>query len=353
MIRQPISPYTRILLGVISVAVLLAGYSWLSFRQHQRNPRDTTIPNASQLAEGWLKLVTREVTVRKVDAARDTVMMIDNRLRVGDRIRFRVVDGEAPPGLADGQIYFAIPIDGDDALVQLARSRADAEAGRVIDLTAPGKGTFTAYALGKIRETWLWIDTKASLFRFAMGIGCGVAISFVLGMAMGCFPVVEALCLPCLSFFAKIPPTAMLAVYFVLFGTDIRLFVALLALGIAPTLAQSICQAVQKDVREHDVHKAYTLGASHMEVIWNVVFRQVLPRILQFIQLQVGPAMVFLIAAEYMLADEGFGYRLRMQSRLVNMNVVYLYLLLLGLAGFGIDWLLTRLRRWLCPWFGD
>ena len=63
--------------------------------------------------------------------------------------------------------------------------------------------------------------------------------------------------------------------------------------------------------------------------------------------------MVFLIAAEYMLADEGFGYRLRMQSRLVNMNIVYLYLALLGVAGFAFDWILTRLRRWLCPWFGD
>ena len=42
---------------------------------------------------------------------------------------------------------------------------------------------------------------------------------------------------------------------------------------------------------------------------------------------------------------------LRMQSRLQNMNVVYTYLVILAVAGLMIDWLLIRLRRWLCPWF--
>ena len=61
--------------------------------------------------------------------------------------------------------------------------------------------------------------------------------------------------------------------------------------------------------------------------------------------------MVFLIAAEWMMADVGFGYRLRIQSRLLNMSVVYIYLILLGVAGFGIDWLLTLARKKLSPWF--
>ncbi|HCQ83862.1 MAG TPA: hypothetical protein DIV36_04560, partial [Verrucomicrobiales bacterium] len=52
MIRRPIASTTRIILGLLSVALMLAGYSWLSYRQHQKNPKDTTIPNWSQLSEG-------------------------------------------------------------------------------------------------------------------------------------------------------------------------------------------------------------------------------------------------------------------------------------------------------------
>lgn len=195
-------------------------------------------------------------------------------------------------------------------------------------------------------------DVRASAWRLALGVGGGVLLAFVVGLAMGCFPAVEALLLPPISFFAKIPPTAMLAVYFVFFGvTGVQIFVALIAFGIFPTLAQSIAQAAQQDVDEHTINKSYTLGASSFEVVWEVVLRQILPRIIENARLSVGPAMVFLIAAEFALADVGFGYTLRMQSRLQNMNVVYTYLVILAVAGLVIDWLLIRVRRWLCPWF--
>ncbi len=144
----------------------------------------------------------------------------------------------------------------------------------------------------------------------------------------------------------------MLAVYFIIFGTEFRLFVAMIALGIFPTLAQSIYQAAKKDVTDHAIYKAYTLGASQLEVIWNVILQQILPRIIENVRLQVGPAMVFLIAAEYAVAHDGFGYRLRLQSRQTNMNVVYIYLVILGVSGFVIDGLLSALRRRLSPWFG-
>ncbi len=198
-----------------------------------------------------------------------------------------------------------------------------------------------------------WGDVKASGSRLGLGVLAGVALALVTGVLMGCFPAAEALLLPPISFFAKIPPTAMLAVYFVFFGvTGIQIFVALIALGIFPTLAQSIAQAAQKDVDDHTLYKSYTLGASNFEVVWEVVMRQILPRIIENARLQIGPAMVFLIAAEFALSDVGFGYTLRMQSRLQNMNIVYSYLAILAVAGLAIDWLLIQLRRWLCPWFG-
>lgn len=200
----------------------------------------------------------------------------------------------------------------------------------------------------------LWADAKASAMRLAIGVGLGILLAFVIGLAMGCFPIVEASLMPPIAFLAKIPPTAMLAVYFVFFGvTGIQIFVALIAFGIFPTLAQSIAQAAQKDVDEHTLYKTYTLGASHFEVVWEVVLRQILPRIIENARLQIGPAMVFLVAAEFALADQGFGYTLRMQSRLQNMNIVYTYLALLGITGLILDQLLILLRRFTCPWFGD
>ena len=265
MIRKPISNKMYWAFAALSVAILILAYSYMSHRQKLRNPKDTTIPNATQFVEG-----VKQMT--KVNAA---------------------------------------------------------------------------------GESWLWEDLKATYTRHFLGMLCGVVLSLVVGMLMGCFPKCAAFFELPLSWLAKVPPTAMIAVYFVLFGTELKMFVAMIALGIFPTLAWAIYQAAKKDVSDHAVYKAYTLGASNSEVIYNVVFMQVLPRIIENVRLMLGPAMVFLIAAEWMMADVGFGYRLRIQSRLLNMNVVYTYLILLGVVGYFMDWSLSKLRKKLCPWFGE
>jgi NitT/TauT family transport system permease protein len=266
MIRQPISRRWQIVLGVASVLLLMLAYTWLSHRQHQKNPRDTTIPNWSQMREGVV---------------------------------------------------------------------------RVFQPTKEYRG-----------RSWFWVDAKATFTRHFTGLAVGVLLSVLLGLLMGCYAPAESFFVPSLSFLAKIPPTAMLAVFFVLVGTGFKMFITMIAFGVLPTLAQAVYQSAKNDVPEELVYKAYTLGASHLELIWNVIYKQVLPRILEAVRLQVGPAMVYLIAAEMLGADEGFGYRIRLQSRLLNMNVVYVYLVILGLAGYLMDFSLSFTRKKLCPWFG-
>ena len=203
-------------------------------------------------------------------------------------------------------------------------------------------------------ERWLWEDAKSTYGRLLMGLGLGVVLSIVIGVAMGAYTWVEAYFAPPISFFAKIPPTAMLAVYFVVFGTNEKFYVAMVGFSVFFTLAQSIYQAAKKDVSDHSVYKAYSLGASSGEVIYEVLWKQILPRVIEAIRLQIGPAMVFLIAAEYAVGgDAGIGYRIRLQQRILHMDVVYIYLIILGCTGLLIDWALTLTRRKLCPWSGD
>jgi NitT/TauT family transport system permease protein len=200
------------------------------------------------------------------------------------------------------------------------------------------------------RDRWLAEDAKASGFRLFAGMGIGIAVALVLGMAMGCFAPVEAFLHPPLSLLAKVPPTAALAVFFVLVGTDTNMYVSMIAFGVVPTLAMTVYLAV-KEFPEELQHKAYTLGASSFEVIAAVIFRFVLPKLIDAVRLAIGPAMVFLIAAEMLVGDVGFGYRIRLQSKLLNMSVVYPYLALLAAFGFGMDSALKLLQRKPCPWY--
>ena len=200
---------------------------------------------------------------------------------------------------------------------------------------------------------WVVEDSAATFGRLFSGLGVAVLGSLILGLLMGCYTPIESLLQPVLSFLAKIPATAMMAVFFVTVGLDFEMYVTMIAFGVLPTLAQSVYLAAKNDVPDELVFKAYTLGASQVETIWNVIYKHVLPKILDGIRLQVGPAMVFLIAAEWMVGDVGFGYRIKIQQRLVDMRVVYPYLVLLGSAGLTLDLILAWLRRKLCPWYSD
>lgn len=201
-------------------------------------------------------------------------------------------------------------------------------------------------------ERWLTQDLYATFRRHLIGLVMAVSTSVFLGMLMGCFAWFEALLRPTIAFLSKIPPTAMLAVFFALVGTDEALYGSMIIFGISTTLIITILQSVKYDVPMNHIDKAYTLGYSNFEVIVRV-FRQILPRILEAVRLSIGPAMVFLIAAEWMMSDVGFGYRLRSQSRLLNMNVVYIYLCILGVTCYLMDASILLVRRKLCPWFKD
>ncbi len=262
MIRRSIKKRTRILLGLLSIAALLLGYAWLSYRQHQVQPKDTTIPSWTQLKDGIIKSI-----------------------------------------------------------------RPNARSG----------------------ERWLLADARATGYRLFLGLFCGVAGSLLIGIHMGCFPKVEALFYPPLSFFAKIPPTAALAMFMVMVELGSPMYAAMITFGILPTMAVAIYLAV-KSFPDELQFKAYTLGASHAEVIWTILFRFVLPKLIETTRLMIGPAMVYLIAAEWILDDVGFGYRIRIQSRLLDMSVVYPYLAFLAAFGYLMDFLLRRMELWLCPW---
>lgn len=228
-------------------------------------------------------------------------------------------------------------------------------AGNPDDTTIPtwrqlARGIGRAFEARGSRERWIVADAKATGWRLFLGLLVGVLGAVALGLLMGCHQGVESYFVPPLSFLAKIPPTAALAVFFVMVGTDTEMYVAMIAFGVLPTLAQAVYLGV-RDVPDELLYKAYTLGASNGEVVWNVIFRHTLPKIIDAVRLQIGPAMVYLIAAEMVCAGVGFGYRIRLEFKLLNMDLVYPYLVILAAFGFAMDYGLRRLARKLCPWY--
>lgn len=282
-IRTPITENWRLALGIFGAIFLCFGYEILSYRQHLRNPTDTTIPSFYQLLDGL-----RQIT----------------------------------------QFH-----DNND----LAKAFG-------LEVEEPSLWS-------KIGTTHIWKDAFSTYGRLFSGLILGCVLSVLIGVLMGCYDWLAGLFLPTLAFLSQVPGTAMLAVFFVMAGTGETMFITMIAFGIMPTLIQAIYLSAKNDLHIEEINKAYTLGASSFEVILQVVFRQTLPSIIDAVRLQIGPAMVYLIAAEMLIGQVGMGYQIRMQQRLLNMAVVYDYLIILGITGLLMNRGFRLLQGWLCPWY--
>ncbi|MDO8622193.1 MAG: ABC transporter permease subunit [bacterium] len=197
---------------------------------------------------------------------------------------------------------------------------------------------------------WIVADAKATGLRLVIGLTVSVALAFVLGILMGCFHAVEAACLWWVSALAKIPATSVIAVIFIAVGTGMEMYITVIAFGVVPILTESVFLLV-RDVPDEMLWKAETLGASRTEVVWNVITRMVAPKFFDNVRLQFGPAMVYLIAAELLCAYIGFGYRINKFARQTHMEVVFPYIIALGLFGFAANWLLMQFRNRAFPWY--
>jgi NitT/TauT family transport system permease protein len=170
---------------------------------------------------------------------------------------------------------------------------------------------------------------------------------------MGCYAPIEAFLYPPLAILAKIPGTAMMSLFLVIAALNEFWFAQYMILfGMIPTLTQTMYYFT-KDIPEELLFKARTLGASQLECIWSVIFRQILPKIMESLRLSVGPALIFLFAAEYVLGDVGLGCRMRLviHTSVTESPTVYFYIACVALLFFAIESSLRGLERKLFPWY--
>lgn len=309
MLRKPLDRWCRLGLGWASIAVLFMGYTALSWH--------------------------RQSTARRAQQA----------IAIETAEQLRGLENPSEQQLKDLQRWSALA-KSPDAVDHTVPTWSTLYHEGWIRAISP-QGSF------KRKEIWMLNDFVASGERLLVGLVVGFALSVVIGLLMGCYDWIDALLMPPFTLLAKIPTTAVLPIFFVLVHINFSMYVVMILVGMIPTLTQSISASVRKDVPEELIFKAHTLGASRFELIYEVIFRQVLPRLIDSARLQIGPALVLLVAAEWMVAGEGIGYRLRLFYQRTDMTVVFVYVMMLGVIGLVVDYLLIALRRYLCPWFGN
>jgi len=193
-------------------------------------------------------------------------------------------------------------------------------------------------------------DTVSSLKRMIVGLGSAAVVGLFLGLNMGMLPGAGVTLFPVVTFLSIIPPLAILPILFIVFGVGELGKIMLIFLGGVFIITRDICYQTQKIPREQVV-KALTLGASQLQVIYEVILPQIMPRLLVTVRLCLGAAWLFLIASEAIASTDGLGYRIFLMRRYLSMDVIIPYVLWITLLGFVMDAILRLALRWKYPWY--
>lgn len=199
-------------------------------------------------------------------------------------------------------------------------------------------------------EYLFWNDTVSSLKRLFMGVGIAALGGLILGLANGAIPVLRANLSPYITVLSLIPPMAILPILFIVFGLDELSKVMLIVIGITPFIIRDLL-AKTLELPTEQLIKAQTLGASTWQVIIRVLLPQVLPRLIEVVRLSLGPAWLFLIAAEAIAAQDGLGYRIFLVRRYLSMDIILPYVAWITLLAFMTDWVLRKVSLLSFPWF--
>ena len=202
-----------------------------------------------------------------------------------------------------------------------------------------------------VRHSMLWKDTKATGRRFLYSMAL-LLPAVLLGLHMGLFPYVGAFLLRFVLFFDKIIALSLLPILFIAFGIDELSKIMLIVIGVTPTILLDTFN-LTRAVPGEQVVKAFTLGASDFDVAYRVVLKQIWPRVLNSIRLNLKAIMLFLFAGEMIASTDGLAYRIALLRRHMGMDVIIPYVLWVALLLFLVDFGMRWINRKLHPWFHE
>jgi NitT/TauT family transport system permease protein len=192
--------------------------------------------------------------------------------------------------------------------------------------------------LQRFQNSMLWKDTKATSRRFIYSMLLLVP-AVLLGLHMGLFPYVGAFFLRFVLFFDKIVALSLLPILFIVFG-------------VTPTIILDTFN-LTRAVPNEQLVKAFALGAGDFDAAYRVVLKQILPRVLNSIRLNLKSVMLFLFAGEMIASTDGLAFRIALLRRHMGMDVIIPYVLWVALLLFLVDLGMRLLNRKLHPWFQE
>lgn len=192
-------------------------------------------------------------------------------------------------------------------------------------------------------------DAWASLRRVGIGFGLAVAVSVPLGLAMGSFASIRALFEPMIGLIRYMPATAFVPLLLIWLGLGEAPKIAMIFIGTVFFNTLMTANVVWQIPNEL-IKVSYTLGAGGFAIYRKVIFPYAIPGMIDAMRVNLAAAWNLIVVAELLAASEGLGVRIIRSQRFLQIDNIFVVLIVIGLLGLTADMALRWARNRLAPW---
>lgn len=200
-----------------------------------------------------------------------------------------------------------------------------------------------------VTGTGMWTAIGDTLYAWGQSLAIAVVIGTAVGLLLGSSRYLSAFFKPIIEFLKPIPSIAMIPLVVLTIGSgkNAEVFLATYA-ALFQMLMSAISAVRMVDPVARDTAAAYSFG------FWTrlryLIIPSMLPQLMTGVRIASNTALIFCITAEYVIGMPGLGSALGQADSAGNLTVMYAYIVVIGLVGFGLNSLLLVLQRQALSW---
>jgi ABC-type nitrate/sulfonate/bicarbonate transport system permease component len=195
----------------------------------------------------------------------------------------------------------------------------------------------------------LWRHLSISLLRIAAGWVLGTAAGLGVGLAMGLQSVARSVGVPLISALFPIPKIALLPLLILWLGIGEAPKIATIALGVFFPTAIAAASGIDS-VPRGLIRMAQSFNMPFAAILAKVVLPGALPNIIAGFRISASTALLLVVAAEMIGAQDGIGAFVLAAGNLMQTDRLMAGVVVLSLLGLAIGGLLSEIEKRLLRW---
>ncbi len=195
----------------------------------------------------------------------------------------------------------------------------------------------------------LWRHLSASLMRLGIGWVTGTIFGIGMGLAVGLWSAFRSPGMAVVAALFPIPKIALVPLFIIWFGIGEGSKIATLAFGVFFPTVIATAGGVD-NVSRGLIRMGQSFGLSTWAIVRTIILPGALPAILSGFRVTTSIAIVLLVAAEMIGAEQGIGAFVLSAGNLYDTDNLLAGIVVLSVMGLIVAWVIGRLERALLAW---